>query len=169
MPDSLESFLLARLRAGIDTLLFGEKETEVLRLFYNKQLKVRQEKVPRFQIYARLCDGRREDDWPQIMIDADRAVDNLTKIGYVQDVAPSTLGTLTRSHVGNNAASTYELTAKGLEVLQSWYPPIALKLRAWIAVLPPWLVLVGSIAGGIGAIWKISELGFNLYRHLSGI
>jgi len=37
-------------------------------------------------------------------------------------------------------------------------PSVALHVRAWIKTLPPWLVLVGAIAGAISAVWKISEL-----------
>ena len=71
------------------------------------------------------------------------------------------VGSLVQTKVGP-AATLYELTAKGLEILQDWHPPIALRLRAWIAVLPPWLVLVGTIAGAITAIWKLIEFGGKL-------
>lgn len=160
MKDNFGSKVSSELSAFVDAQLlalrFGDKEKQVLRLFYDERLKVRRQKVPKFHIYAQLCDGKRESDWPTVMIDADRALHNLMEIRCVQEVQPSLVGGLSQTMVGQ-ASVLYELTAKGFEILQSWHPPIALKLRAWIAVLPPWFVLVGTVAGGITAAWKLIE------------
>lgn len=161
MKDSFGPSITARLGAFVDQQrldsLFGAKEQQVLRLFYDERLKVRRQTVPRFHIYAQLCDGKPEADWASIMIAADRALHHLEQIDCIEQAAPSLAGALTGDKVGA-AATQYRLTARGVEVLQDWHPSMALRVRAWIALMPPWLVLAGGIAGAVGALWKIAEL-----------
>ncbi len=159
--DSVESALLRSLEESKVRLLFGPKEKQVLRLFYDPRYKVRREKVPRFLLYALLCDGKQDDVWPRIMSDVNTALKNLEDLGLIEKIEPSIVHLSSQMHVGP-ALAHYTVTADGLETLQNWHPALRLRLRAWIAVMPPWLVLVGSIAGAIGAFWKIIELVMKL-------
>lgn len=136
----------------------GEKEEQVLRLFYDEKLKAHRETVPRFYIFARLCEGKLENSWDGIMVDAMKALQQLKKADLIEDVTPSLSGSQIAHHVGTS--DMYRLTVPGFEKLQEAHPPLALKLRGWIAVMPPWLVLAGSVAGGIAALWKLAELFF---------
>jgi hypothetical protein len=149
-------------------LHFGDNEKRVLSVFYDERFKVRRRKVATFQIYARLCDDQSDSDsqldWARVSLDANQSLINLRQIKYIQE-ADSNDKEILPSLVGKGAVA-YELTADGLEALQSIHPPVSLRLRAWIAVLPPWLVLVGSIAGGVTAIWKLIDFGVNVARHL---
>lgn len=159
--DSINTFLhklLKDLKTQQVQLHFGDKEQQVLRMFYDERMKVRKDKVAQFQIYARICEGKDDDQWALIMSSADVAIHNLKVIGYSTEDSPSSSTyTSVRTSLGR-AAVLYTLTAKGLEVLQNWHPDVALRVRAWIAVLPPWLVLIGSIAGGVSSLWKFTDL-----------
>lgn len=137
-------------------LKFGKVEAAILgRCFYDERLKVRRTEVPVFTIYSALCEGLSRTFWLLKMSDADIALMNLEAINYIrQTQAPDAL---LKQYIGPSGKS-YELTADGLERLQSWHPSIALQVRGWIKVLPPWLVLVSSVTGAIGVIWKASEL-----------
>jgi hypothetical protein len=137
-------------------LQFTDKEQKVLRLFYDDRLKARRTKVAKFYVYGRLCEGLAEHDWAMTMSGADIALSNLVSVGYLQTAKLGAIGSLTAQSVGR-ASESYELTASGLEVLQSWHPALGVRLKAWIAVAPAWLVLAGSILGGIGALWKVLE------------
>jgi len=153
------------LDALILKLNFGDEEKRILGLFYDERLKVRHKKVAIFQFYAKLCEGHPVLEWPGIMNRADISILNLKQIHYVQKAAAN--GTMLPALVGP-AADLYELTADGLEVLQAIHLPLALKLRAWIAVLPPWFVAIGAIAGGITAAWKLIDFGVQLAHHFYG-
>jgi hypothetical protein len=98
------------------------------------------------------------------MLRVDLALMNLESINYIR-MTDLNAGDIS-GKVGP-ASAAYELTAKGLEVLQKWHPSLALRLKAWIAVLPPWLVLTGSIAGGVTAAWKIIELAVRIVSLLN--
>jgi hypothetical protein len=102
-----------------------------------------------------------------IMINTDIALQNLKSIEYIVEAPSTRFSSNIGDSVGKSAA-TYKLTDDGLETLQSLHPPIALRLKAWIAVLPPWLVLIGSIAGGAGAVWKIIEFGIQIAINIKG-
>jgi hypothetical protein len=141
----------------------GEDEREVLLLFYDEKNKVRRDSIPKFQILGTLCDGKIEDAWFSIMMRAEQALLNLRNAGWIEVSQLSGSALMVRDMVGP-AVETYKLTATGLEKLQEAHPSIALKLRGWIAVMPPWLVLSGSIAGGVGAAWKVIELLLPLIR-----
>lgn len=136
-------------------LLFSDQEKEILSLFYDEKLKARRTVVPKFFFYGHACDGKSSNSWLGLMYEVDRAIRNLERAGLIQKAEIDNFGL--SGHVSQSYES-YKLTADGLEVLQVKHPPIALRVRAWIAVLPPWLVLVGSIAGAVAAIWKIVEL-----------
>ena len=136
----------------------GAKEEQVLNLFYDEKLKAHRETVPKFYIFARLCEGKLEDSWQGIMIDATKALQQLKKADLIEDVQPSQLGSLISTYVGSS--DLYRLTVRGYETLQQVHPPIALRVRGWIKIMPPWLVLVGSIAGVVAALWKVAELFF---------
>ena len=87
-------------------------------------------------VYARLCDGRHWSDWPMIVHEADEAVRKLVEARYVFEPPPDGQPPdFIAERVGSSFKSV-ELTGRGLDALQLWHPPIALKLRAWIAVLP---------------------------------
>jgi hypothetical protein len=81
----------------------------------------------------------------------------LQKIGYIREIKLQVLGFDLLGFVGRSAVA-YEPTADGFEIIARWHPPVLLRLRAWIAVLPPWLVLLGTIAGGVAAVWQIINL-----------
>jgi hypothetical protein len=134
---------------------FGAYEANLLRTcFYDERLKVRRKVVPLFFIYSVACEGLSETFWVREMLKVRTALLNLQSIKYIQEGEPS--DSSIHHHVGP-AGQSYQLTATGLEVLQSWHPPAALQVRAWIKVMPPWLVLAGSIAGMVGAIWKVFD------------
>lgn len=168
MADRFRDSVVAQLHALTQQVLqnahFGEAEEKVLLLFYDEKLKARRDKVPRFYIFARLCDGKLEDSWAKIMIDASRTLLNLKKVDLIENAQPSMVGSQIKAHVGSD--DMYRLTATGLEMLQKVRPSVALKLRGWIAVMPPWLVLVGSVAGGLSALWKLGELGILALQRL---
>jgi hypothetical protein len=88
-----------------------------------------------------------------------RSIDYITK-GKIPDLLPIHVGKL---------AETHKLTAEGLERLQSWHPDLALRIKAWIRVMPPWAVLTGSVCGAVGAIWKASEVASELPSKLHWI
>jgi hypothetical protein len=158
--NSLNQNISRQLKA----LKFGEEERSVLDLFYDERLKARRLKVPKFHFYARMCDGKKEDEWMQIMLNIDRALQELKELGYVSE-APLTFSGSLKASVGNSAES-FALTADGLEILQEQHPVIVRKFKAWIAVLPPWVLLAGTIAGAIGAVWKAIELGMQLAQRI---
>lgn len=168
MKDNFTNPMTAELmKITQDTMKYahiGDKERQVLLLFYNEKNKVRLDSIPKFQIFGTLCDGKLEGAWFFIMMRAEEALHNLIQVGWIEVFQLSGSALMVRDKVGP-ATETYRLTAMGLEMLQEAHPPIALKLRGWIAVMPPWLVLVGSIAGGVGAVWKAIELVLPLIRH----
>lgn len=155
--DSITAQLMDITRKMMLDAKIGNAESEVLELFYNEKYKVRRDKVSKFHIYGRLCDGKLEDSWPRIMNKVDKAILNLKTAGYIQDAQSSLVGSDARNYVGK-AAEQYELTADGLERLQRVHPRVALRLRGWIAVMPPWLVVIGTIASGISASWALARL-----------
>ena len=163
MENILKS-LRENLSKQLKDLQFGNDERSVLDLFYDERLKIRRRKVPKFHLYARMCDGKTEDEWTQIILNIDKALQRLKEIEYVREAPPASIGSLTSS-VGKSAQS-FELTADGLEILQKQHPSIARQFKAWIAVLPPWVVLAGSVAAAIGAVWKVIELGTQLAQRL---
>lgn len=156
-PDPMLAELMRLTRDVMKHASIGEKETQVLFLFYDEKHKARKEMIPKFQIFGTLCDGKLEEGWDRIMTRAEEALRNLIQVGWIEVAQLSVLGSLAIAKVGP-AIETYKLTATGLEVLQKAHPSIALQFRGWIAVLPPWLVLIGSIAGAGSALWKILEL-----------
>jgi hypothetical protein len=150
-------------------LNFQGKEQQILRLFYNERLKVDRSKVPLFWIYASLCDTKDPRSWALIMTQVNGAILKLKDIDYIQParINPSNL-TAINDYVGP-AAQCYELTASGLKVLLEWHPPVLLRLRAWIAVLPTWLVATSTIAGGIAALWKIMDWSPKVFHFIQGL
>ncbi|NUO09465.1 MAG: hypothetical protein HUU08_12440 [Candidatus Brocadia sp.] len=157
---SSDLLLPALLRLAQDVMKnakIGDKEMQVFSLFYDEKFKVRREVIPKFQMFGTLCDGKLEEGWETIMRRTEEALRNLRRVGWIEVAHLSPLGELAGERVGP-AIETYRLTATGLEVLQKLHPPIALQLRGWIAVLPPWAVLISTIAGAIGVVWKIIDL-----------
>lgn len=71
MADRFRDSVVAELHALAQQALLnakvGEAEEQVLLLFYDDKQKVRLAKVPKFHIFGRLCDGKKEDSWPKIM------------------------------------------------------------------------------------------------------
>lgn len=141
---------------------FGHNEKIVLGLFYDNRLKVRRRLVPKFAFYAQACADIQPSDWTSAMLATDQALLNLTDLKLLQKASAQATGSVLKLLAGE-MSGCYELTADGFERLQQMHPPIALRLKAWIAVLPPWLVVLGSVAGAIGAIWKITELVLSLF------
>ncbi|HEY8096654.1 MAG TPA: hypothetical protein VIE65_11275 [Methylobacter sp.] len=167
-------------------LRFGENEKKILRLFYDEHLKARKRILPKFYVYAHFCEPLDEDKWFSAMCSADDAIANLKLLNFIEKSKseipereyPLTIfgqmkakveGSNSNATKGlkdfvGNARNSYELTITGYDILLLWHPPIALHLKAWIAVMPPWIVLLGSIAGGIAAILKVNELTFVLFK-----
>jgi hypothetical protein len=167
MKDHFPNPIVAELQRFAQDVMressIGEKEAQVLSLFYDERHKARKEMIPKFQIFGTLCDGKLEEGWYKIMTRAEDALGNLKAVGWVEVAQLSSVGRLASEKVGQ-AIETYRLTAKGLEVLQGLHPSVALQLRGFLAVMPPWLVLTGSIAGAGSAIWKIIELLLLVWR-----
>ena len=147
--------------AGLDKLLdrmqFGPKEKQVLRLFYNEKLKVRQDDVPEFYFFAKLCEGSTLDVWPFIIHDVKAALINLRSRDFIE-VRNTKAQTASLSMYVGESSTVYRLTVRGNDELHKWKPPIGLLFRSWIAVAPPWFVLINTIAGGIGGLWKTIDV-----------
>jgi hypothetical protein len=122
--------------------------------FYDERLKVRRKIVPKFCLYASFGEGTSSSEWTSRVHEAEAAIKHLITLGYIVRIPGE--DPLLQKFVGQGAES-YELTAEGSEILQALHPALALRLKAWIAVMPPWLVLVGSISGGIAAAWKFID------------
>jgi hypothetical protein len=170
MPDRDFELDLPGWSASVDRLVtkakqlnqqlhFTANEATLLVLFYDAGLKARRRAVPKLMMYAKACERVESRFWGAAIYAVDASAMNLEILGYIHksthkdDVPelPEQLG---------EARKLYSLTADGLEKLQHLRPPVLLRLKAWVAVMPPWLVVTGSIAGGIAAIWKIIELIF---------
>jgi|SRR6185503_19175521 len=166
MKESLSEMAAELMKLSEDILKnahIGDNEREVLLLFYDEKNKVRRDSIPKFQILGTLCDGKIEGAWFDIMMRVEVALQNLNQAGWIEVRQLSGTALMMRDKVGP-AIETYRLTAVGLEKLQEVRPSIALKFRGWIKVMPPWLVLSGSIAGAVGAAWKVIELLLPLIR-----
>jgi hypothetical protein len=161
---SLTVKINAQLRQLQLKINFGDKERAILKLFYNSRFRIRRQKLFKFYIYARICEEKNDLDWSETIIQIDRALQNLISIKYINEVNDvNPIEAFLKNYVGG-AAKAYELTSDGLEVLQSWHPNIALKLKAWITILPPWFILIGTIASGVGALWKIIEFSIQFFQ-----
>jgi hypothetical protein len=136
-------------------MTYRDEERQVLYMFYDARLKIRRNLVPAFYLYARVCEGKNERNWEEMISRVDQALLNLDTNKFISK-ARSEWTTNLSKHVGT-AAELYELTAAGLIELQSMEPSIGLKLRAYISVMPPWFVVAGSIGGGVASVWKIIE------------
>lgn len=159
--DSVANQLLAFSRQVLRDAKVGDAEIDVLMLFYDEKNKVRRTKVPKFFLYASICDGKLEDSWVGLMIKVDRALHTLLQVGLIQQATPSDLGAETKRYV-DGAADMFELTATGLERLQQIHPNLALQWRGLIAIAPPWLVLAGTVAGGLSALWGMIRLAMTI-------
>jgi hypothetical protein len=169
-PDDFLSTLLKQNQKALGRAVveskFGPNEAKLLRkCFYDARLKVRRSEVPIFYIYAVLCESEPIDFWPLEITKIDIALLNLRSIDYI---TKGKIPDLLPIHVGK-LAETHKLTAEGLERLQSWHPDLALRIKAWIRVMPPWAVLTGSVCGAVGAIWKASEVASELPSKLHWI
>ena len=159
--DSVAIQLLEFSRQVLKDAKVGDAEIDVLMLFYDAKNKVRRTKVPKFYLYASVCDGKLEDSWAGLMIKVDQALHTLQGVGLIQQATPSDLGAETTRYV-DGAADMFELTATGLERLQQIHPSLALQLRGLVSIAPPWLVLAGTIAGGLSALWGMIRLAMTL-------
>lgn len=146
-----------RIAAHDKSTNFNSKEAALLTLFFDDRLKIRKRLVPKFAMYASACESKPADKWNAAMLEVNLAVLNLLSIGFLEEKKyDSAVGSISDRLA--EGAYLYALTAEGLEELQRLRPSVALRLRAWIAVLPPWLVTAGTIAGGVSAVWKLAEL-----------
>lgn len=155
--DSVAIELLEWSRQFQEEAKIGDTEIDVLLLFYDEKKKIRRTKVPKFHLYASVCDGKLEDSWPGLMLKVNTALLTLERVNLIQPATPSNIGADTARYVGG-ASALFELTAKGLERLQRLRPTLAVQFRGWVAAAPPWLVIAGSIAGGLSAIWGFTRL-----------
>jgi hypothetical protein len=136
---------------------FGEKERLLLTAFYDERLKIRRSAIPKFVMYARACELSEANEWEFAVLQVDQALLNMKTLKFLSETRPSRAGVVSPNDLGQ-AGTLYTLTADGLEALQELRPPITLRLKAWIAVLPPWFVTTGAIGGGISATWKLVDL-----------
>jgi hypothetical protein len=137
---------------------FRENEAALLTLFYDSRLRVRKRIIPKVVMYARACENTMPEQWGVAICAVELALLNLLGLQYIQEVThDSGVSDVFRQRVGGSA-SLFTITASGLEELQQLRPSLGLRFKAWIAVLPPWLLAASSIAGGIAACWKFVDL-----------
>lgn len=155
--------LVAKTRQLDQQLRFTANEAALLILFYDPGLKIRRRAVPKLLMYAKACERVSARLWSSAIYAVEAAVMNLLILGYIQELEyHKDVSELPEEKLGEGR-KLYSLTADGLEKLQELRPPILLRLKAWVAVMPPWLVVTGSVAGGIAAAWKFVELLLKLF------
>ena len=158
VPTRKVSSAVAMLRIvqeAIEDNNIAEQERAILSLFYDERLKVRKTDVPLFYIYSQFCERTDITEWAVMMAEINLSISKLEKYDYI--VKRQYDAAVNPSNYVGSAAELYGLSAKGLEKLTQIKPPLALRLRAWVAVMPPWVTMTGTIAGGIAAIWKIID------------
>ena len=154
--ESLSEHILKQTKDLLESTKFGEREEQVLRCFFDNRLKLKRGKISKFQFYSTFCEGKIEESWAGIMGKVNGALNNLVEIEFLKISNPHSIPTsVIKTYVGNDASETYELDTKGNDALVTMHPELSLKLRGWIAVMPPWLSLLGSIFSGIGIIGTV--------------
>lgn len=134
----------------------GRDELAIIELFYDDARKRRRRMVPKFVMYAHACNRLEPPDWLGGMNAVDLALIKLTSLSLLQ---PATYANaLTVRHLVADAGLAYTLTDQGLEELQRIHPSIAIRVKAWLVIMPPWLVFVATIAGFVGAVWSFIDL-----------
>lgn len=147
--------MLRIVQKAIEDNNIAEQERAILSLFYDERLKVRRTDVPLFYIYSQFCERADITDWAVTMAEINVSISKLEKYDYI--VKRQYKDAVNPSDYVGSAAELYGLSVKGLEKLTQIKPPIALRLRAWVAIMPPWVTMTGTIAGGVAAVWKIID------------